>query len=76
MVRKQRVSQETLYKSAGMRDVIRPPVLAEEERCDIGDGGVVPCRDIVLEEMKEGERGEEEGGAPEGRGEGGEEDGR
>ena len=58
-----------------MCNIIRPPVLAQEEGPDIGNGGVVPCRDVVLEEVKQRECSEEEGDAPERGGRGGEEDG-
>lgn len=52
-----------------MRDVVRAAVLGQQERARGGGGRVVPRCGPVFEEVEEGEGGEEEGGAPEWRGE-------
>ena len=48
-----------------MCGIVGRTILRQEEGSDSGAGGVRDSRDVVFEEVEEGERGEEEGGAPE-----------
>lgn len=67
-IREEEARDETLERSASVRDGIRRPVCRQEEGIDVGGGGVEPRRAPELEEVERREGREEEGEAPEGRG--------
>lgn len=59
------VGQETFDDGGAVRDVVRPPVRAEQEGRHGRMSRVVPRRDEVFEEVEQAERSQEEGHAPE-----------
>lgn len=72
-VREKEVGQQTFEDGGRVRDVVCPPVLAQQEGGDGGVPRVVGCCRPVLEEVEQRERAEEEGEAPERGGAGQEE---
>lgn len=63
-VREEEGGDEAFEQRGGVGGVVAASVGAEEEGGDGGVGNVVSGGDVELEEVEEGDRGEEEGGSP------------